>query len=116
MSVRRIPSDAQFVDIGRPKESPLDSLTKMLELAVGGIEAYGNVIEKKDTAGATAMESLLQQIGQATSLAEIQQLKSTYNTMIDDNYVSNNPYYNVLKEQFSETNPNSAINTKTTNG
>ena len=76
---------------------------------------YQNIIEKKDTSGASAMELLLKQVGNATSLAEINQIKSMYNTMIDDNYVSNNPYYNVLKEQFSETNSDSAINTISTN-
>ena len=76
---------------------------------------YQNIIEKKDTSGASAMELLLKQVGNATSLAEINQVKSMYNTMIDDNYVSNNPYYNVLKEQFSETNSDSAINTISTN-
>jgi len=109
-----VPSGA-LVDLGLPDESPYDKLLKLMQVGGGIMQGIGNIRARKDTSGAEAMEFLLEQVGEADSLARINQLKSMYDTIIDDNYVSNNSYYNVLKEQFNETNPNSAISTVSTN-
>ena len=86
-----------YADIGAYDEK--DSFLKLLEMADKMHSTYQGVKQEKEGNAITGMDYLLQNIGNASSMAEVNNYKQQFNTFIDDNYISDNPTYNVYKDE-----------------
>lgn len=81
MSVRKIRSDAQFVDLGRPEESPLDKLNKLVS-GVGNIMSGVSAIrEKRSTEQINSIQMLNNVIDRADDLEDLKNIQNRISSL-----------------------------------
>ena len=98
MAVRRIPSDAQFVDLGRPEESPLDKLNKLVS-GVGSIMSGVSAIrEKRSTEHINSIQMLNNVIDRADDPEDLKNIKDRISSLP---YNYHNDAVNIASEALS---------------